>query len=303
MDGDDTEPRPVPCGICGGRTRPAFATRDHNRRLTDAEFRYVRCDQCGTIALRDVPGDLAAFYTGDYYRLPGSRAELLASVGPAEWEKLSLVRRFVPGGRLLEIGPAAGAFLAVALDAGFEVEAIEMDEACCRFLEAELGVRVRRSDDPPAALADGKRFDAIVLWHVIEHVRDPAAVISAVAEALAPGGVAVLGSPNPLSLELRVLRSRWAHVDAPRHVHLLPARVLVRLGARAGLEPVLQTTNGPGALDYARCGWCDSLTNTARRRASFRVRRGVGAALVRLGAPVERRLDRGPAYTLVLRRG
>jgi 2-polyprenyl-3-methyl-5-hydroxy-6-metoxy-1,4-benzoquinol methylase len=289
------------CRVCGEATAPAFSTRDHNRHLSDQRFDYGACATCGTVSLLNPPVDLGRFYTSDYYRLPRSKQELLASASPAEHEKLKLVREFAPGGRLLEIGPAAGAFLAVAQAAGYHVEAIEMDGACCAFISSVLGVAVRRSENPVAALRGTGPYDAIVLWHVIEHLPDPAGLIEIAAAALAPGGILVLASPNPESLELRLLGSRWAHIDAPRHLQLITLRALKELGARHGVEPVLATTDGPGAIDYSRCGWCDSLTNTAPSGASFALRRLAGAALVRLMWPLERR-GRGPAYTLVMMR-
>lgn len=291
-----------PCRVCGGAARRAFSTRDYNRRVCDRRFAYARCSNCGTLSLAEVPEDLSPFYTAAYYALPRNRAELLACGSEAEREKLALVQRFAPGGRLLEIGPSAGRFLALAKDAGYAVQAIEMDEACCRFLESELEIEALHCADPAAALADAGPYDAIVLWHVIEHLRDPAGAIAACARALSPGGCLVISSPNPDSLELRVLGPRWAHLDAPRHLALLPARTLRRIGAEHGLRVALETTDGPAAIDHVRCGWCDSLTNQAGSPASFRARRMLGAGLVRLMWPIERASGSGPAVTLVLQR-
>ena len=85
-----------------------------------------------------------------------------------------MLRPFAPRGRLVEIGPAVGAFLAVSQEAGYSVEAVEMDAACCSFLERELGVRTVRSDDPASALDAAGQFDVIALWQVLEHLPDPA---------------------------------------------------------------------------------------------------------------------------------
>jgi 2-polyprenyl-3-methyl-5-hydroxy-6-metoxy-1,4-benzoquinol methylase len=296
MSGDD------PCRICGGSTTPAFKTVDRNRRLTEDQFDYVRCQECGTLALANVPDDLTAYYTSEYYRLPDSSEQLQAMTASAEQAKLRLVQAWAPQGRLLEIGPAAGAFLAAAHAAGHDVEGIEMDRDCCSFIEQQLGVRVTHSADPAVALEGSGPFQAIMMWHVIEHLRDPAAVLVASAGALAPGGVLVIATPNPEALELRTLRHRWFHLDAPRHVFLLPSRTVAQLGAEHGLETVLLTTNGPAAADYVRGGWCESLAASVSGEIPKRAMLVLGAALVRLLSPIERRGLRGATYTIVLRK-
>lgn len=56
-------------------------------------------------------------------------------------------------GRLLEVGPAHGAFALQASEGGFDVTTIEMDERCCRHLESVVGVTAIHSDRPDDAIA------------------------------------------------------------------------------------------------------------------------------------------------------
>jgi len=290
------------CRVCGGPTASAFFTRDFNRRVSEEAFEYVRCRHCGTLALANVPVELGAYYPQDYYRVPASRAALLAVGGDAERDKLALLLPFAPPGRLLEIGPAVGAFLAVAQEAGYAVQAVEMDKQCCQFLEGELGVPTICSDDPAAVLAKEGPFDVIALWQVIEHVTDPDAVIEAAAKALAPGGVLALAAPNPDALQLRIFRNRWTHIDAPRHLFLLPLETLAGLGKKHELEVVFETTSDRSALGWNLFGWRESLAGLARSRIGRRWLRLVGSVAARVLGPIERRGRRGATYTLFLRR-
>jgi SAM-dependent methyltransferase len=157
------------------------------------------------------------------------------------------------------------------------VQAIEMDAACCHFLERELRVATVCSDDPAAALADLGQFDAIALWQVIEHVPDPSALIAASADALAPGGVLALAAPNPEALQLRIFRKRWTHLDAPRHLFLLPIDTVTRLGQKHGLDVVLETME-----DFSALAWNSVIARAVR--------------------PVERRDRLGATYTVFLQR-
>ena len=117
----------------------------------------------------------------------------LASRAEAERYKVETVRRFVPEGRLLDIGPSYGGFAYLASRAGFEVEVIERDPECCRFLTGVVGVRVAQSADVCAALAALPPYRVITLWQVIEHLPDPWRTLEAAADRL----LHALGSRRP----------------------------------------------------------------------------------------------------------
>jgi SAM-dependent methyltransferase len=73
---------------------------------------------------------------------------------------------------------------------------------------------------------------------VLEHLDDPGAALERLRGWLRPGGLLVVGVPNPGSLQARIAGAAWMHWDAPRHrIHLTP-RGLRALLASAGLEQV-----------------------------------------------------------------
>ena len=225
----------IVCGLCGGPLSVAFATTDRNRHVSHATFTYYRCDICGTLRLAPVPNDLDHYYPAEYYDVPNNLAELRA-FQPPERYKVEILQRFAPTGRLVEIGPGIGAFATVAQSVGYETSVIEMDAGCCQFLRAVAGLEVHETADPAGALATHGPFDVIAMWHVIEHLRNPREVLAAAASALRPGGVVALAAPNPNSLQFRIFRSSWAHVDAPRHLFLIPIGALVGIARELGLH-------------------------------------------------------------------
>jgi 2-polyprenyl-3-methyl-5-hydroxy-6-metoxy-1,4-benzoquinol methylase len=270
---------------------------DRNRELSDERFRYRHCLSCGTLSLIDVPADLGRFYPPSYYDLPA--AGDLKSLAPVEAHKVALIRKYVRPGRMVEVGPGAGVFAYVASQAGFDLTAIEMDERTCEHLSAAVGVRALNSDDPAAALAGLPSSRAIAMWHVIEHLPDPAGVIDAAAANLEPGGVLALASPNPQALQFRLLKARWAHVDAPRHLFLVPLEALTRRAAAAGLRRVEVTTSDPAGRHWNRFGWEYAMR---RRPAAGPPPKLVAVAALGLTLalrPLEHTALRGTAYTVV----
>jgi SAM-dependent methyltransferase len=283
------------CPLCRGPTEAAFTTTDRNRACSNERFEYRRCTACGSYLLADVPADLGRYYPADYYGFPEPYE--LDRAAALEAPKLELIMRHAARGRLVEIGPGAGAFSRAAQNAGFEVTGIEMDAACCEYLERVVGVRTIHSDAPEHVLSELEPANAIAMWHVLEHVPHPFQLLDAAAGHLAPGGVLAISTPNPQSLQFRLLRGRWAHVDAPRHLFLIPYPALRTRCHEAGLTATLVTTSDATGRDCNRLGWVYALRRfPARHDATPRVGL-LSDLLVRGLGPAEHRGLNGAAYT------
>ena len=280
---------------------PYFTAKDYNRRISRDPFHYFRCEKCALITLSNVPANLEQHYGIDYYVLPKSALDIERGL-EHEHYKIAIVKQFVQNGRLLEIGPSWGAFCLLAAREGFKVEAIEMDPRCCEFLSKTIGVRAINSSNETDSLAQAATPDVIALWHVIEHLRDPWTFLEKAATKLATDGVLVIAAPNPRSLQFYLFRKFWAHLDAPRHVHLIPPEVLRRRMAALGLHEEMFTTNDPGSLGWNEFGWRFSLANLSGVSPLRRLLRLL-ARIMEYGAwLIERREGCGTAYTVVFRK-
>ncbi|MDA0171519.1 class I SAM-dependent methyltransferase [Solirubrobacter taibaiensis] len=285
-----------PCPLCGGIAAPHFATRDRNRGLSDVVFRYGRCTVCATLFLDNVPDDLGRYYPSEYYVLPS--AEQLEHLRAAERHKLALVGG-EPRGRLVEIGPGVGGFSYAARRAGYDVTAVEMDERAAEHVRTVAGVDVVRSDVPHTALDALPPSRAITLWHVMEHLPDPWACLQAAARNLESGGTLVIAMPNPDSFQLRVLGSRWAHIDAPRHLFLIPAKTLIERAASLGLESAKLTTRDRGGLNWNRFGWQYAVMRPDGSKTRIAAANAFGLAAFFAMSPIELTGLRGATYTAV----
>ena len=288
----------TPCPLCRRSAELYFSSKDFNRTLSKETFNYFRCSACRLIFVSPVPANLGQYYPESYYTLPTSQAELDPVFAPERY-KLEIVSRFIKRGRLLEIGPASGGFAYLAKQAGFEVEAIEMDRRCCRFLNEVIGIRAIHSANEYEALQQVKPCNVIALWHVIEHLADPAGTLEAVANKLLPEGILVIAAPNPDSLQFHILGKYWPHVDAPRHLMLMPAAVLIKKIESLGLKTVLFTTLDKGSLGWNIFGWDFFFGNMCSLPLIHQLLRVVGKVVGTMLSPLERREGKGSAYTLV----
>jgi 2-polyprenyl-3-methyl-5-hydroxy-6-metoxy-1,4-benzoquinol methylase len=289
------------CPICFIQGLSFLQAQDYNRRISNEVFSYYKCPSCGLVYLANLPKDLDRYYPADYYSIPKDKASLLAN-STLERYKLELVQQFIKNGHLLEIGPAWGTFAFLAKEAGFNVDVIEMDKPCCDFIQNKLGISVIQSDDPATALAGLSGYDVIALWHVIEHLSDSFAILKAATEKLLPGGVLVVAAPNPASFQFRVLGRFWTHLDAPRHLALIPSDLLIRQTEALGLECVLLTTTDKGSVGWNSFGWAVSFNNFFKGRFARYVAHYAGRILTKLLIPIERSGLRGSAYTAIFQK-
>jgi hypothetical protein len=142
----------------------------------------------------------------------------------------------------------------------------------------------------------------IVLWHSLEHLSDPGALLQAAAGNLRPGGVLVAAVPNPQALQFRVLGRRWPHIDAPRHLHLMPAGAVTARAERHGLQRVSLTSDDGGARHWNAFGWGRGVLPPNPGKLLSHGAIHLGRALAFVAAPAEHRPGRGSAYTISLRK-
>ena len=298
------------CRICGAtNVVAAFSVSacDANRRRPECRFNYVRCIVCGGFSLHPIPDDLAAYYDQAYapYQI-----QLLPSVEKQYWVleagKLEMVQKYIKSGRLIDVGPAAGRFLVLAKKAGFTVAGIEQDAICCEHLSRDLGIDVFNSGNPAETLLDMGPCDIVTAFHVIEHLVDLRAFIKAAAQAVRPGGFVVFSAPNPKSWSFAVYGRRWMHVDAPRHVSLIPVNALDEIMAGHGCRRVGLTFRDPVGLVLNRAAWRvlgsrlfgKIFGNKNWNRVSPFFARFLGLVMW----PFDALPGRGSAYTVVYRR-
>ncbi|HEX4008587.1 MAG TPA: class I SAM-dependent methyltransferase [Solirubrobacteraceae bacterium] len=282
------------CPLCESASTPAFTAHDVNRGFSDEEFRYRRCGGCGVVFLENVPVNLADYYTAGYHHTP--EASALEAAAQYEAYKLSFVTPVAASGRIIDIGPSYGAFPFLARRAGYAVTAIELDADCCRFIEEVVGVEAINSAEPHVALESLPAADVITLWHSIEHLADPWLTLEAATRRLRPGGALIVATPNPDGLQARLLAQRWAHVDAPRHLFLIPQPALAARGAALGLSLVAATARDIETRRCNRYGWQRAMAMLGSPDQGVLT----GAVVDRLVRPLERRDGAASAYVAVL---
>jgi SAM-dependent methyltransferase len=142
-------------------------------------------------------------------------------------ERADLFRHYVggPGRDVLDVGCRYGALTRTYLP-GNRVVGIDVDRWALHEA-AELGIETHWADAEQGLPFEDATFDAVVAGELLEHVRDPAALVAEARRVLRPGGTFVGSVPNGFRLKnrLRFLAGRKPEND-PTHLHLFaPADV------------------------------------------------------------------------------
>ncbi len=227
------------CDVCGGRELSTI----------DSVAQVQECASCGYRFVNPRPTQeaIAAAYSDphayDHWLQQEAGRQVMWS------ERLRFLDSLeAPGRRLLDVGAGIGTFLAMARAGGWEGSGTEVSTSAIELARSRYGLELARGQIEDAPFGEGS-FDAVTLWHVLEHVPSPRSVLTTCHRLLVSGGVVVVASPNDsdvLRLPRRVKRvfqrlpyQRYDPLRPGDEVHLSHFRppVLRRLLASTGFQP------------------------------------------------------------------
>jgi len=156
--------------------------------------------------------------------------------------------------RLLDVGCSSGALLMTARALGLAAEGVEPSaEAAATARRA--GLKVFTGFLAAARFPDAA-FDAVILMEVIEHLRDPRAILAECRRILKPGGILLVTTPNAASWTASVMGARWEGFSLTAmggHVSFFdPASIRV-IAERTGFETVRIDTRSVRFFERGQC--------------------------------------------------
>jgi SAM-dependent methyltransferase len=149
--------------------------------------------------------------------------------------KLRLIRRVTGSrrGSIIDIGCGAGEFPLYLQSKGWTVQSIEPN-ADARTHCKSIGLQ---TDDMNALSSiPSQSFDAVGLWHVLEHVYDIHGTMETVRRLLKTDGAAFIALPHYNCPEARRYGPAWGGFELPRHPSHFTPTTLKRLASAHGLE-------------------------------------------------------------------
>jgi 2-polyprenyl-3-methyl-5-hydroxy-6-metoxy-1,4-benzoquinol methylase len=179
---------------------------------------------------------------------------------------------------VVDVGCGSGTILGLLKKRGFRPVGVDFSEEAARVAETQNGVRVFVGSLEQAGFS-GESFDIVTLFHVMEHVANPRAVLAEVARILKPDGAVILQVPNIDSWQFRAFGAKWYGLDIPRHVIDYSKAALLRLLDESGFIPRrikhFNLRDNAPALVSSLFPSLDPVSRAVRHR-----RRGVGESVL-----------------------
>ena len=192
------------CPICGGIGEPyhcAFSYRITNYDYPFQPFKlWMKCGSCKNLYSEQFPEEFLALSTHQKEIVPGEGHEAAVSnISNARpltiWSDiLNKLRRYTDKKALLEVGIGSGELLSVALEMGYEPNAVEIVEESAQRVSDILGIPIHCGDF--LNFKPDKTFPIIIMGDVIEHVTNPEAALKSACSLLDDDGVLWLSTPN-----------------------------------------------------------------------------------------------------------
>lgn len=235
------------CPACFSEAiHPSLTAVDYT--VSRESFSIWHCDTCSLRFTQDVPDmeGIGPYYQSETYVSHSDTREGLIN------KLYHLVRNYTLGqkcklvkkmtglftGHLLDIGAGTGAFTNIMQSKGWSVKGLEPDGTAREQAKKNYDLELLT----PHAIHqfEAGSFDAITLWHVLEHVHDLDGYWNHFKRLLNENGQLIIAVPNYTSSDARHYGAYWAAYDVPRHLYHFSPAAIEELGRKYGFE--LKTT-------------------------------------------------------------
>jgi SAM-dependent methyltransferase len=231
------------CLLCDGVEIEPVRFKDRH----GGPLRSVICRRCGLVWTdpQPTPAELRDFYAReyrlDYKGIYQPTPQHSYRSGKVALERFGRLRPYIaPGARVLDVGAGSGEVVYVLRAMGYDASGLEPNEGYARYGVQTLGLPIATGFYQDAEVAPAA-MDAVTMFHTLEHLDDPLAVLRRVAGWLAPGGVLLVEVPNVEAV------CQQPHQQFHRgHLFHFNLATLECLGRRAGLAVVHGASSADG---------------------------------------------------------
>ena len=257
------------CVVCNCKGRNIFTSQD---RFGNEKFNVAKCDNCDLIFVNPRPSikDIGRYYPKDYYKnafLQQSSFIRKLIQGMVDKEKLGFVLRYSDKGKkgkLLDVGCGDGRFLD-SIKKKFDVYGCDVSETGLKYARDVYGLN-NLSLGGLKNINYKDKFDVVTLWTSLEHVHNPLESLREINRLLKNNGVLVLSVPNSASLQFKLFKGKWFHLDVPRHLFIFSMKSMERLCRESGFRIIRMFNNN---IQLNPAGWAGSIFGSKNKAVNM----------------------------------
>ena len=233
------------CPVCGSAgISEVFKVKDNT--VSQEYFEIDHCRNCQVRFTQNPPSEatIASYYKSEDYishtdtskGLINRLYRFVRNFSLNQKKKLVEKEIGLKKGNLLDVGSGTGHFASAMKKAGWRVTGLEPDEGARAVASKEHSIELLPSSE--LFNLPEKKFNAITLWHVLEHVHDVKKYIQTFKKLLADTGRLFIAVPNYTSYDAEKYKAYWAAYDVPRHLYHFTPQTMQWLMKECGLKIV-----------------------------------------------------------------
>ena len=227
----------------------------------DGFFRVMECEGCGLRFTDPWPdhATLRKFYIQEYYGTQNFRFNSFIElfIYYFRMSRVNKILDFRRQGRILDVGVGRGLILHELKKKGWKVFGTEQTEKAACYSKNVLGMNIHVGGLEDIPLEE-ESLDVVTFWHVLEHLEDPFKALRKARQLLKPEGMLVVAVPNIQSLQARIFKGHWFHLDMPYHLFHFSDTWLIRHLEREGFGDIRVNHY---SLEFNPFGFLQSLLN------------------------------------------
>lgn len=225
-------------------------------------FSHFFCEECATGKLVGSEGE--PDYPEDYFGSQDKKFTGVAGWVRQAWhhQRSRIIRKLLgrPDASLYDIGCGDGEFIAACQRLGIRISGCEPQPRGREQAEKNLQCQI---DEALFASQNLAQYDAVTVWHVIEHVQNPGQMIRDIRKHLKQGGLLAVSMVNLESWQARLFGTKWLHLDPPRHLWVGGRKAVEELLIKNGFVIEMRRSN---FLEFGPVGFVDSFINVFDRK-------------------------------------
>jgi len=186
------------CCLCGDKTTTLISTRCRK----GTPLRTVICDGCGLVHHDPLPKEqeinlyYEKKYRSDYKNAYSPQFKHVYRAGRVALNRIQKIRPWLTKCQdILDVGSGAGELCYLLNAQGHRCIGIEPNEGYAVYAKDQLGLNIHVGSYE-TALFKSEAFDLVTMYHVLEHILQPVALLQKVYQWLRPGGFLIVEVPN-----------------------------------------------------------------------------------------------------------
>lgn len=250
----------MPCLYCQSHGATALYTATD---MYNFEFNVVQCANCRAVyldpqpTLQQLDHAYSEHYYGEQEKKFFSPFELVLDYFRKQRAR-ALTNHLAPNAHILDIGCGNGRFLHFVSQMGnYHLHGVELPgkaaQRAAQIPNIHLKIGELQAND-----FEPQSIDAVTMFHVVEHLPNPAEVLAIISQIIKPGGVAIISFPNIDSWQSRFFKGKWLHLDPPRHLYFFSPKDFSIQMQKHGFETIKTKYFNP---EYNPFGLLQSVLN------------------------------------------